>query len=110
MDGQRRPPRIQGSTPRIRRRSFVVARHTEGVSTRYRMRYSLDHEEYFPALRNIHSLMLLKTRVEHTPNDLFLTCFSAFRGTLTHLSLDAFATPFSAFLTLVGYFSNIRSL
>jgi len=40
----------------------------------------------------------------------FHTCFSTFRGTLTYLSLENFSTSFSAFVTLVDYFPNIRTL
>ena len=69
-----------------------------------------DHGEYLPALHNLHSLAFANTRVEHIPQYQFHTCFSAFRGTLTYLSLDVFATSFSAFVTLVDYFPNIRSL
>lgn len=36
--------------------------------------------------------------------------FSAFRGTLTYLSLYNFTTLFSAFVTLASYFPNIRTL
>ena len=40
----------------------------------------------------------------------FHTCFSAFRETLTSLSLDLIFITFSAFVTLVGYFPNITTL
>ena len=38
------------------------------------------------------------------------TCFSAFRETLTHLTLNTFAASLSAFVTLVDYSPNIISL
>jgi len=69
-----------------------------------------DHGKYLSALHNVHSLAFANTRVEHIPQYQFHTCFSAFRGTLTYLSLEVFATSFSAFVTLVDYFPNIRSL
>ena len=48
--------------------------------------------------------------VEHIDEEGFSSCFSAFRGTLTYLSLDLSVTSFSAFVTLVDYFPNIRTL
>ena len=77
----------------------------------YRMR-DLPHDsgEYFSALRNLRDLTLFNTRVERISEEGFRTCFSAFRETLTSLSLDTFPTTFSAFVTLVGYFPNIRTL
>jgi len=69
-----------------------------------------DHGKYLSALQNIHTLAFANTRVEHIPQYEFHICFSAFRGTLTYLSLEVFATSFSAFVTLVDYFPNIRSL
>ena len=69
-----------------------------------------DFGEYFSALRNLHSLTLFNTTVEHLSEEEFRTCFSAFRETLTCLSLDTIATKFSAFVALVGYFPNITSL
>jgi len=69
-----------------------------------------DSGEYLSALHNLHSLTLFNTRIEHIPKDQFHTCFSAFRGTLTCLSLKVINTSFSAFVTLVDYFPNIRTL
>ena len=47
--------------------------------------------------------------VEHIGEEL-RTCFSAFRETLIYLSLAAFATSFSGFVTLTDYFPNIATL
>ena len=69
-----------------------------------------DSGEYLSALRNLHSLTLLKITVQHISEGEYRTCFSAFRETLTYLSLDTFITPFSAFATLVDYFPNIKTL
>ena len=69
-----------------------------------------DSGEYLSALRNIHSLVLYNTLVEHISREDFRTCFSAFRETLTYLFLHNFTTSFSAFVTLVDYFPNITTL
>ena len=66
--------------------------------------------EYFSALRDIHSLTLCNIQVEHISEDQFRTCFSAFRETLTHLSLETVTTSIGAFVTLVDYFPNITTL
>ena len=66
--------------------------------------------EYFSALCNLHSLTLDNISVEHIGKEEFDTCFSAFRETLTCLSLDSFATSFSAFVTLIDYFPNVTTL
>jgi len=47
---------------------------------------------------------LLNTRAEHIDKGQFRICFSAFRETLTHLSLEAVATSIGAFVALVDYF------
>ena len=69
-----------------------------------------DSGGYLLALRNLYGLTLYAIRVEHINADQFRTCFSAFRETLTYLSLENFATSFSAFVTLVDYFPNIATL
>ena len=69
-----------------------------------------DCGEYFSALRNLHRLTLLNTTAEHISEEGFHTCFSAFRETLTYLSLNTFTASFSAFVTLIGYFPNVTSL
>ena len=69
-----------------------------------------DSGEYLSALHNTRSLTLCDIKVEDIGEEGFRACFSAFRETLTHLSLDAFTTSFSAFVTLVDYFPNITSL
>ena len=69
-----------------------------------------DSGEYLSALRNLHSLRFYNTFVGHISGEQFHTCFSAFRETLTHLTLEAFAISFSAFVTLVDYFPNIATL
>ena len=67
--------------------------------------------EYLSALHNLSSLTLRLITVEHIRKEGFRTCFSAFRETLTCLSLDTFDTAsFSAFVTLVDYFPNITTL
>jgi len=65
--------------------------------------------QYFSALHNIHSLELVNIRIMHLSKELE-TCFSAFRETLTNLTLDLFATSFSAFVSLIDYFPNITAL
>ena len=70
----------------------------------------LDPGAYLSALRNLRILKLYAIRVEHVRGERFSTCFSAYREILTRLSLDVFATSFSAFVALVGYFPNIGNL
>ena len=65
--------------------------------------------EFLSALHNIHSLELVNIRIEHLSRELE-TCFSAFRGTLTTLTLGLFTTSFSAFVSLIDYFPNITAL
>ena len=80
------------------------------TETKYRMRdLPQDPGEYFSALRNLHSLTFFSIRIERN-RARFHTYFSAFRETLTSLSLDTFSTPFSAFVALVDYFPNITTL
>lgn len=82
-----------------------------GFGVRYHMRdFPQDSGEYLPALHNLHSLELSRITVEHISEVGFPACFSAFRGTLACLSLNIFRTSFSAFVTLVDYFPNLRSL
>jgi len=77
----------------------------------YPMRnFPKDSGEYLSALRNIRSLELANIRIEHIGEEGFRTCFSAFRETLTDLTLMVFVTSFSAFVTLVDYFPNITTL
>ena len=66
--------------------------------------------EYLYALNNIHTLDLLDIKIEHISEGEFHICFSAFRETLTHLTLMFFDMSFSAFVTLVDYFPNITTL
>ena len=67
--------------------------------------------EYISALRNLSSLTLRVIIIEHIREDGFHTCFSAFRETLTYLSLGGFtAVPFSASMALVDYFPNVTTL
>ena len=67
--------------------------------------------EYLSALHNLSSLTLRLVIVERIREDGLHTYFSAFRETLTHLSLPGFpAAPFSAFVALVGYFPNVTTL
>ena len=90
-------------------RSLLHCRGDFGA--KYRMR-DLPHDSggYLSALRDINSLILLNIAVEHVSEEQFHICFSAFRETITHLSLSTFATSFSAFVTLVDYFPNITAL
>ena len=61
--------------------------------SRYRMRDLAQHSgEYLSALRDLRGLTLFNVGVEHISEEHFCACFSAFRETLTHLSLDTFAT------------------
>jgi len=88
-------------------------RHRRGLdfSVQYQMRdLPQDSGKYLSVLPNLNSLTLFNAKAERISEDGFHSCFSAFRGTLTYLSLDTFATSFSAFATLVGYFPNIRTL
>ena len=67
-----------------------------------------DCGEFFSALHNLRSLTLYnlqRIRTEEIP-----ACFSAFRETLTDLSLCDFTTSFSAFVTFVDYFPNVTTL
>ena len=69
-----------------------------------------DSGEYLSALQNIRNLELVHIRIERLSQAEFDTCFSAFRGTLTNLTLWNFTASFDAFLTLVDYFPNIVTL
>ena len=69
-----------------------------------------DSGKYSSALRNLRSLTLCNIAVGRISEEEFHTCFSAFRETLTRLSLDGFTTSFCEFVTLVGYFPNITTL
>ena len=66
--------------------------------------------EYLSGLINIHTLELFQIRIQHISKGEFHTCFSAFRETLTYLTLEYFDTSFSAFVTLVDYFPNVTTL
>ena len=88
-------------------------RYRRGVYSRvkYWMRnLPQDHGECFSALCNLHSLSLYNIVIERIGNEGFRTCFSAFRETLTCLTLRGVVVSFSAFVTLVDYFPNIRIL
>lgn len=69
-----------------------------------------DSGEYFSALRNLHTLTLYNISIEHLHEEGFRNCFSAFRETLTSLSLETFAMSFGAFVALIDYFPNIAAL
>ena len=87
--------------------------HSRGTSpeTRYRIRdLARDSGGYLSALCNLHSLTLHNSGVECIGEEDFRTCFSVFRETLTHLSLEESSTSFNAFVALVDYFPNITSL
>ena len=61
-------------------------------------------------LHNVHSFDLFGIKIGNISEREYQTCFSAFRETLTNLTLDDFDTSFSAFVTLVDYFPNITTL
>jgi hypothetical protein len=65
---------------------------------------------YLAALHNLCSLTLIDIGIVPIGEEAFHTCFSAFRESLTELSLEHFDTSFSTFVTLVGYFPNISTL
>ena len=70
-----------------------------------------DCGEYLSALPRLRSLTFFDIRIEHIGEEEFRTCFSAFRETLTCLSLEAFTfDSFGAFVTLVDHFPNIKTL
>ena len=69
-----------------------------------------DSGEYISALRNLRSLTLCSITIEFVGEEVLRTCFSAFRETLTELTLKTFSTTFNVFLTLVDYFPNITTL
>lgn len=84
---------------------------TPNTKNMYQMRdLQKDSGEYLSALHNIHSLTLLRVRIEVIGGEGFHTCFSAFRETLIDLTLQTVVTSFSAFVTLVSYFPNISTL
>ena len=87
--------------------------HCRGVyvGAKYPMRdLPQDSGKYFSALSNLRTLTLYNIAIGHISEEGFHTCFSAFRETLTYLSLETFATSFSAFVTLVDNFPNLRTL
>jgi hypothetical protein len=90
-------------------RSFVqFFRRSDG---KYPMRNLLrDSGQYLSALHNIHSLALHGITLEHIGDEAFHGCFSAFRETLTELTLGFFVTSFSVFVTLIAYFPNATTL
>ena len=69
-----------------------------------------DSGEYLSTLHNIRSLTLFEIKIEPISEAGFRACFSAFRETLTNLTLMYFVTSFSTFVTLVDYFPNITTL
>ena len=96
---------IQDSPPRTH--LFVVAL----TSSENRIQvHAQDSKEYLSAMPSLRSLTLHYTGVENAGEDEFRTCFSAFRESLTYLSLETFATLFGAFVTVVDYFPNITIL
>lgn len=109
LDEQCRPLWIQGAPSQIR--SFIVASRRLNTGSKYPMGdLARDSGEYLSALSNLHSLTFYNTRVEHIGEDQFHTCFSAFRETLTCLTLGAVATLFGAFVALVDYFPKVTTL
>lgn len=65
--------------------------------------------DYFPAFSQLRTLTFCHLDIEPTiPQHLHL--FSAFKHSLSALSLGGVSIPWSAFVALVGYFPNLRSL
>ena len=92
-------------------RSLQHRRHDPGVRGTYPMgRLTEDSGEYLSALRGVRSLELCHVGIDSISQDDFSNCFSAFRETLTDLTLRHFFASFSTFVTLVGYFPNITTL
>ena len=92
-------------------RSLEQYPRTPNTGNNYAMQNLLeDSGKYLSALHNIRSLELTTIGIEHVGEGGFRACFSAFRETLTNLSLMAFVTSFSTFVTLVDYFPNITTL
>ena len=96
---------VQDSPPRTH--LFVVA--STPAENRIQV-HAQDSGEYLSVMPNLRSLTLHHTGVEYAGEDEFRTCFSAFRESLTYLSLETFATSFSAFVTVADYFPNITIL
>ena len=85
--------------------------HSRGIGCEVELRdLPSDSGQYLSALHNLHSLTFQSVRVERVTEEKFRTCFSAFRESLTSLSLDYLAVSFGAFVTLVDYFPNITTL
>lgn len=66
--------------------------------------------ECFSTLPNLHNFELNGVRVERVREEEFRACFSAFRETLTHLSLVFFSTSSSTFMILINCFPGITTL
>lgn len=102
---------LPGSKPHLLEYVRSLSHCCSSVGAEYQMReLPRDSGGYLSALCNIHTLRLFNFRIELIDQDGFRTCFSAFRETLTCLSLSFFITPFDAFVTLVDYFPNITTL
>jgi len=71
---------------------------------------SQDHGQYLPALCNVRGLKLFSAEVKHISEAQFQPCFSGFRGTLTYPFIDYIFASFGAFVALVDYFPNLRTL
>jgi len=71
---------------------------------------SQDHGEYLPAVCNVRGLSLYRARAEYINQAQFHACFSAFRGTITFLSIEWIVMSFDAFVALVDYFPDLRTL
>ena len=102
-----------GSKSRLLEYVRLLRHHccTLGTGRRYPMRnLPKDSGEYLSNLHNIRSLGLADIRIEPICEEGLRTCFSAFRETLTDLTLHLIDTSFSAFITLVDYFPNITAL
>ena len=69
-----------------------------------------DSGEYLSALYNLRSIELVHFIVGPITEEGFHTCFSAFRETLTELSLQFTLTSFNMFVTLVDYFPNVTTV
>ncbi|KAF9645589.1 hypothetical protein BDM02DRAFT_3120001 [Thelephora ganbajun] len=77
-----------------------------GIGSRYGI-YAL--RDYLPSFFQLQRLVLYDVRIEPTIHEHF-EWFSAFRHTLSSLSLRQSSITWSAFIALVGYFPNLRDL
>ena len=88
----------------VRSLAYTIRHSTYRV---YNAVYSL--EDYLPSLTQLQTLALCNMKIEPTiPERLDL--FSAFQHTLSSLSLKGGSITWHSFVSLVGYFPNLRNL